>query len=96
VVRIVVGLALAVLIYQGVIGGQVATIIAGILADSLQNADNLRLFAFAAVPLHTARNLYPDSPTIGHPTDTAFALTWLALVVLAALVLVWRFRGEEA
>ena len=35
VVRIVVGLALAFLIYQGVIGGQVATIIAGILAAYL-------------------------------------------------------------
>jgi ABC-2 type transport system permease protein len=82
------------------IGGYLAflivpTIIAGILADNLQNADNLRLFAFAAVPIHTARNLYPDSPTIGDPTDTAWALTWLALILLSALVLVWRFRGEE-
>jgi ABC-2 type transport system permease protein len=73
----------------------VPTIIAGILADNLDNADNLRLFAFAAVPIHTARNLYPDSPTIGDPTDTAWALTWLLLIVLSALVLVWRFRGDE-
>jgi ABC-2 type transport system permease protein len=73
----------------------VPTIIAGILASNLENADNLRLFAFAAVPIHTARNLYPDSPTIGDPTDTAWALAWLALIVLSALVLVWRFRGDE-
>lgn len=73
----------------------VPTIIAGILADNLDNAHNLRLFAFAAVPIHTARNLYPDSPTIGDPTDTAWALTWLLLIVLSALVLVWRFRGDE-
>jgi ABC-2 type transport system permease protein len=73
----------------------VPTIIAGILSNNLENADNLRLFAFAAVPIHMARNLYPDSPTIGDPTDTAWALTWLALIVVSVLVLAWRFRGDE-
>jgi ABC-2 type transport system permease protein len=74
----------------------VPTIVAENLAGSLEDADNLRLFAFATVPIHTARNLYPDSPTIGDPTDTAYALVWLALIVLSVLVLAWRFRGDEA
>ena len=83
------------------IGGYLAflvvpTIVAGILADNLENADNLRLLAFAAVPIHTARNLYPDSPSVGDPTDTAWALTWLVLIALSVLVLAWRFRGDEA
>ena len=61
------------------IGGYLAflivpTIIGGILADGLENADNLRLFAFAAVPIHAARASTPTRPTIGHPTDTAWAL----------------------
>jgi len=73
----------------------VPTIVAGILADSLENADNLRLLAFAVVPIHTARNLYPDSPNVGDPSDTLWALTWLALIVVSVLVLAWRFRGDE-
>jgi ABC-2 type transport system permease protein len=74
----------------------VPTIVAGILVDGLENVDNLRLLAFAAVPIHTARNLYPDSPTTGDPSDTLWALTWLALIAVSMLVLAWRFRGDEA
>jgi ABC-2 type transport system permease protein len=73
----------------------VPTIVGGILSDNIQNGENLRLMAFAAVPIHTAESLYPVTQDIGEPSNTAWVATWLGLLAISALVLVWRFRGDE-
>ena len=83
------------------IGGYLAflivpTIVGGILSNNIEHGDNFRLIAFAAVPIHTAEALYPVSPDPGDPSNTAWVLSWLVLIALSALVLVWRFRGDES
>jgi ABC-2 type transport system permease protein len=83
------------------IGGYLAflivpTIVGGILSNNIDHGQNFRLMAFAAVPIHTAEALYPVSPDPGDPSNTAWVLVWLGLIAVSALVLVWRFRGDEA
>jgi hypothetical protein len=56
----------------------------------------LVLMAFAAVPIHVAESLYPVTPDPGDPSNTAWVTSWLVLIALSALVLVWRFRGDES
>jgi hypothetical protein len=74
----------------------VPTIVGGILSNNIEHGENFRLMAFAAVPIHTAEALYPVSPDPGDPSNTAWVLVWLGLIAVSALVLVWRFWGEEA
>ena len=74
----------------------VPTIVGGILSNNIEHGENFRLMAFAAVPIYTAEALYPVSPDPGDPSNTAWVLVWLGLIAVSALVLVWRFRGEEA
>jgi ABC-2 type transport system permease protein len=73
----------------------VPTLVAGILSDTLDGAERLRLFAFAAVPIHAARALFPDDledPGLG---PWSWGLSALAIMAVALLVLAWRYRREE-
>jgi len=64
VVRIVVALGLGVLIYMGVIGGQVATIIAGILAAYLLITGLLaRCLLYKVIDVDTSVQEQPYSTT---------------------------------
>ena len=72
------------------------TIVGGILSNNIEHGENLRLMAFAAVPIHVAESLYPVTPDPGDPSNTAWVMSWLALIAVSALVLVWRFRGDES
>jgi fucose permease len=64
VVRIVVALGLGVLIYMGVIGGQVATIIAGVLADYLLITGLLaRCLLYKVIDVDTSVQEQPYSTT---------------------------------
>lgn len=74
----------------------VPTIVGGILSNNIEHGENFRLMAFAAVPIHTAEALYPVSPDPGDPSNSAWVLVWLGLIAVSALVLVWRFRGDES
>ena len=83
------------------IGGYLAflivpTIVGGILSNNIEHGDNFRLIAFAAVPIHVAESLYPVTPDVRDPSNTAWVTSWLALIAVSALVLVWRFRGDES
>lgn len=64
VVRIVVALGLCVLIYMGVIGGQIATIIAGVLAAYLLITGLLaRCVLYKAIDVDTSVQEQPYSTT---------------------------------
>ena len=64
VVRIVVALGLCVLIYMGVIGGQIATIIAGVLAAYLLITGLLaRCVLYTAIDVDTSVQEQPYSTT---------------------------------
>jgi len=64
VVRIVVALGLCVLIYMGVIGGQIATIIAGVLAAYLLVTGLLaRCVLYKAIDVDTSVQEQPYSTT---------------------------------
>lgn len=64
VVRIVVALGLCVLIYMGVIGGQIATIIAGVLAAYLLITGLLaRCVLYRAIDVDTSVQEQPYSTT---------------------------------
>jgi ABC-2 type transport system permease protein len=83
------------------IGGYLAflivpTIVGGILSNNIDNGGNFRLIAFAAVPIHVAEALYPVTPDAGDPSNTAWVTVWLVLLAASALLLIWRFRGDES
>ncbi len=81
------------------VGGYLAflvipTIVGGVLAHAL-NERYLRLLAFAAAPIQTARGLYPGYSDHGHISATVWGATSVELMVLAIAVLVVRYGREE-
>ena len=80
------------------VGGYLAflaipTIVGGVLAHAL-NVNNLRLLAFAAVPIQAARGLYPDYSDRGHISAGLWAATSVELMVVAVAVLAIRYGRD--
>ena len=81
------------------VGGYLAflvipTIIGGVLAHAL-NERYLRLLAFAATPIQAARGLYPGYTDEGHLSAALWGSTAVELMVVAVIVLAFRYGRDE-
>jgi ABC-2 type transport system permease protein len=81
------------------VGGYLAflvipTIMGGVLGHAL-NERYLRLLAFAAAPIQTARGLYPGYADRGHLSAGLWAATSVELMVVAIAVLAIRYGRDE-
>jgi ABC-2 type transport system permease protein len=81
------------------VGGYLAflvipTIVGGVLGHAL-NERYLRLLAFAAAPIQTARGLYPGYSDRGHLSAGLWGSTCVELMVVAIAVLAIRYGRDE-
>lgn len=81
------------------VGGYLAflvipTIIGGVLGHAL-NERYLRLLAFAAAPIQTARGLYPGYSDRGHLSAALWGATSVELMVVAIAVLAIRYGRDQ-
>jgi ABC-2 type transport system permease protein len=81
------------------VGGYLAflvipTIVGGVLGHAL-NERYVRLLAFAAAPIQTARGLYPGYTDRGHISAAVWAATSVELMVVAIVVLAVRYGRDE-
>ncbi len=81
------------------VGGYLAflvipTIVGGVLGHAL-NERYVRLLAFAAAPIQTARGLYPGYTDRGHISVAVWAATSVELMVVAIVVLAVRYGRDE-
>ena len=72
----------------------IPTIVGGVLAHAL-NERYLRLFAFAAAPIQTARGFYPGYSDRGHLSAALWGSTAVELMVVAIVVLAVRYGRDE-
>ncbi len=72
----------------------VPTIVGGVLSHALDER-YLRLLAFAAAPIQTARGLYPEYSDRGHIGAAVWGATSVELMVVAVAVLVVRYGRDE-
>ena len=81
------------------VGGYLAflvipTIIGGVLGHAL-NERYLRLLAFAAAPIQTARGLFPGYTDRGHLSAALWGSMAVELIVVAIVVLAFRYGRDE-
>jgi ABC-2 type transport system permease protein len=71
------------------------TLVAGLLQEAFPNAEELDLISLSTLPIGFAGEIFPDARDDIPNSLGEFALAYVVVVALAAIVLLWRYRRGQ-